>query len=226
MNVRRLIISLCLLALTGCTQLPLATGPESEKFWFIFLETGKKTPDDKALVAQMQRGHIENFKRLFDAQKLFAAGPLRDPSGHKRGIAVVKAPSIEALGTYFEPDVYVRDGYMTLNAVPCVVQKGLATEGIDPNGIEEVRIIQILRRNGAAARQENDTDRAWLQALVEKGTVGAWYTMDRGRVSDILFSRTTDTNALDELFAQHPAAKSGDATVVVWGQWLSKGVLK
>lgn len=226
MNIWRLIVLLCLVALTGCAQAPADTGSKSDYFWFIFLETGKKTPDDKALVAQMQRGHIENFKRLFGEQKLFAAGPLRDPSGHKRGIVVVKATSMETLASYFESDAYVRDGYMTLNAVPCIARKGLATEGIDPNGIEEVQIIQILRRSGSTARPENNIDHAWLQALVEKGTVGAWYTMERGPVAEVLFSRTTDTKALDEILALYPSAKSGDATVAVWAQWLSKGVLK
>ena len=75
MNICRIFISICLPALAACAQTPENRAMKPDNFWFIFLETGKKTPDDKALVAQMQRGHIDNFKRLFDEQKLFAAGP-------------------------------------------------------------------------------------------------------------------------------------------------------
>ncbi len=51
----------------------------AEQQWFIFLETGRPVPEDKAAVAAMQAGHLENFKRLFADGKLFAAGPMRDP---------------------------------------------------------------------------------------------------------------------------------------------------
>jgi len=63
---------LTLAALAGCATPPLA----APRDWFIFLETGRKTPDDRAAVAAMQRGHIDNFKRLFGegpvAEVLFA----------------------------------------------------------------------------------------------------------------------------------------------------------
>ena len=39
---------------------------------------------------------------------------------------------------------------MTLNAMPAIAHKPLESEGIDPRGIEEVRIIQILRASPAA----------------------------------------------------------------------------
>lgn len=226
MNTARLIVSLCVAFLAACAHAPEATIKKSDNFWFIFLESGKKTPDNKALVGQMQRGHIDNFKRLFGEQKLFAAGPLQDPSGLKRGIVVVKAASKDVLTAYFQPDEYVRDGYMTLNAVPCIVHKALATEGIEPTGVEEVRIIQILRSSNTAAGVDPKIGHAFLKSLVSNGTVGAWYSLESGPVAEVLFSRTTDTKMLQDAFAQHPAAKTAGTEVLVWGQWLSKGVLK
>lgn len=94
MNAGRLIISLCLALFAACAHTPESTTMKSDNFWFIFLESGKKTPDDKALVGQMQRGHIDNFKRLFGEQKLFAAGPLQDtfaqyPAGKAGGTNVL-----------------------------------------------------------------------------------------------------------------------------------------
>lgn len=226
MNICRLAAPICIFILAACAHIPEDAESKADSFWFIFLETGKKTPADQVLVGKMQRGHIDNFKRLHSEKKLFAAGPLQDPSTLKRGIVIVKAPTIEVLKTYFQPDEYVREGYMTLNAMPAFAHKALASEGIDTSGVEEVRIIQILRLNPAAETGIANANQAFLQALIDKGTVGAWYRIDSDTLSAVLFSRTTDSKTLEDTFAQYPAAKSGDVSVVVWRQWLSKGVVK
>jgi uncharacterized protein YciI len=220
-------LGLSILALSITTLLCLAQeAMDRRPTWFIFLETGKKTPDDKDAVQKMQTGHIENFKRLFGEKKLLAAGPLSDPSKIKRGIVVVKAVSKEELLTYFQPDDYVREGYMRANAIRCVAHKPLNTEDIDPNGIEEERIVQITRPVEKLTSDQQRATHAFLQALVDKGIVGAWYTLESGDVAEILFCRTTDTKALEALFAECPAVKSSKAAVQIWPQWLSKGVVK
>ena len=82
----------------------------ADDLWFIFLEKGRPTPPDKEAVMAMQRGHIENFKRLSVLGKLFSAGPLADPTAIKRGIVTVRAASRDELMGYFQPDDYVREG--------------------------------------------------------------------------------------------------------------------
>jgi uncharacterized protein YciI len=220
-------IALPVLALTVTAVLALAQeAVDKRPTWFIFLETGKKTPDDKAAVQKMQTGHIENFKRLFGEKKLFAAGPLSDPSKKKRGIVVVKADTKEELLTYFQPDDYVREGYMIANAVRSVVHKPLNTEGIDPNGIQEERIVQITKPTEKLTGEQQRENDAFLQALLDNGTAGAWYTLENGDVAEVLFCRTTNTLALETLFAESPAIKASKARAQIWPQWLSKGVVK
>ncbi len=220
-------VTLPILALAILAALSVAQeAADKRPTWFIFLETGKKTPDDKAAVQKMQAGHIENFKRLFGEKKLFAAGPLSDPSKKKRGIVVVKADSQEELLTYFQPDDYVREGYMIANAVRSVVHKPLNTEGIDPNGIQEERIVQISRPVEKLTGEQQRENHAFIQTLVDKGTVGAWYTLETGDMAEVLFCRTTITTALESVFAQYPATKTSKASVQIWPQWLSKGVVK
>ena len=107
-----------------------------------------------------------------------------------------------------------------------LVHKALSTEGVEPTGVEEVRIIQILRSSNTAAGVDQKTGHAFLKTLVSNGTVGAWYSLESGPVAELLFSKTTDTKMLQDAFAQHPAAKLAGTKVLVWGQWLSKGVLK
>ncbi len=219
-----LLLMVTSLALGGCSSPPVAT-PESPRTWFIFLETGKKTPNDKDAVAAMQRGHIDNFKCLFAEKKLSAAGPLRDPSTLKRGIVIVDAKSREEMASYFQPDEYVREGYMTLNATPAVARRPLNTEGIDPSGVVEGRIILISRPAATPGARTDKATADFLQGLVDKRVAGAWYRLESGPISDILFAATKDTAMLETTFAAHPALVDKSATLSVWGQWLSRGVI-
>ncbi len=227
----RMVLFALIALLAGCAQVVQTTGnmatlASRDGDWFIFLESGKPTPPDKDVVAKMQAGHIANFGRLFAEQKLFAAGPLVDPSGAKRGIVVVRAPNRDALQRYFDADEYVRDGYLTLNARRAVVNKPLNTVGIDPKAIEEVRIILVGRPSLVLDTDTESNAKAFLQQLVDAGVVGAWYTIEDGPVSEILFSRMTDLKRLEETFASHPSAAAMGLSITVWRQWLSKGVVR
>lgn len=200
-----------LAALAACAFWRPAVAAD-DPLWFIFLERGKPTPDDKDRVMAMQRGHIENFKRLFALGKLFSAGPLADPSGFKRGIVTVRANSREELMGYFEPDAYVREGYMTVNAVPAIGRRPHHTEGIDASRVEEIRIVLLPR--------EAPVPPPVLQAMVDKGVFGAWYTLNEGPLADVLFARTTDTAAVEAALASHARG------ALVWRQWISPGVVR
>ena len=215
------------LTLTFITTTALAQEPPDKRpWWFIFLETGRPTPTDKAAVQKMQAGHIENFKRLHGEKKLFAAGPLADPTRKKRGIVVVRAKSKKELLSYFEPDDYLREGYMTANAERCTVHQPLNSEGIDPAGIEEVRIVQITRPEKKPTRKERQANQEFLESVVKQGTAGAWYTFEAGPTAEVLFCRTTNTTMLEGIFAEVPTIKAGKASALIWPQWLSKGVMK
>ena len=225
--MRRIPIALVLASLSLSPRPALAQDVvDPRPTWFIFLETGKKTPDDKEAVARMQKGHIENFVKLHGEKKLFAAGPLADPTKLKRGIVVVKANSPAEYVSYFQPDDYVREGYMTLNAERATAHKALKSEGIDPSGIEEVRIVQVTRPQTSLTETERNADHAYLQALVEKGTAGAWYALEGGSNSHVLFCRTTDTATLTAAFAELPSVKAAKATALIWPQYIGKGVVQ
>ncbi len=194
----------------------------AEQMWFIFLETGRPVPDDKAAVEAMQRGHLDNFKRLFAEGKLFAAGPLRDPSREKRGIVIVKAPNRQILMQYFQPDAYVREGYMTVNAQMATVHQALHHTGIDPDGIEENRIVLLSR----AEPKDKDAVPVFLQRALDDGVIGAWYSLEDGPVGEVLFMRGTDETALRKAMAEYPGLSDQRATMKIWSQWLGKGVLR
>lgn len=221
-----LTLALTLLGLTVATRpAPALDAPDTRATWFIFLETGKKTPDDKEAVLKMQKGHIANFEKLHGEKKLFAAGPLADPSRTKRGIVVVKANTREEYTAYFAADDYVREGYMTLNAEKATVHRALRSEGIDPSGIEEVRIVQITRPTAPATPAETGADHAYLRDLLDRGVVGAWYTLEGGSVAEVLFCRSTDTAQLETAFASLPSVRAAKSRALIWPQYIGKGVV-
>lgn len=199
-----------------------ATKAGEAQQWFLFLETGRPVPEDKAAVEAMQRGHLDNFKKLFADGKLFAAGPLRDPSRTKRGIVVVQAPSREVLMGYFQPDAYVREGYMTVEAQPATAHQPLNHTGIDPNGIEENRIVLLSR----AEAKDKDAVPVFLKRALDEGAIGAWYSLEDGPIGEVVFSRGTDETALRKTLAEYPGLSDQRATMKIWPQWLGKGVLR
>jgi len=190
--------------------LPLRAADTPRRDWFIFLERGKPAPADKVEVQRMMDLHLGNFMRLFNDGTLDAAGPMRDPSGLKRGIVVVKASSREELMGYFQPDEFVREGFMTVNAAPARALKALHRD-IDPNaGIEEARIAMLPRSAGVPEGR--------VRALLDSGGFGAGYALDEGEFAYVLFALTTDTAALDKLLEGTNAQ--------VWPQYIGKGVLR
>ena len=202
-----------------------APTPVPGRDWFVFLERGLPTPPDKERVTAMQKGHIENFGRLFAAGKLFAAGPMRDPSQLKRGIVVVRAPDLDTLRRYFDEDEYVALGHMTLNAQPCVVRKALNTTGLNLQKIVENRIVMLSGAAALAAEERRRLD-ARLQALVEAGTLGAWYAMEAGPIDHILFSAGKDEAPLQAALATLPGRADERLQAAVWGQWFAEGVVR
>ena len=220
-----LVLAACASAPGGPNDARESAAVRGSDMWFVFLELGKPSPADRSLMDAMQRGHIANFQRLFGEKKLIAAGPLTDPAGTKRGIVVVRAEERRTLNDYFKGDEFVREGYLKLEAIPCVANKPLSTEGIDTSGVEEVRIVQLMRGAASLTAAEAAAQRSALKGLVDRGLFGAWYTMDNGPVAEILFSRNKDEKALQTALASLPAVKGG-APVVVWEQWFAKGVLK
>ena len=203
-----------------------ARAATESRLWFIFLEAGQPTPADPAAVAAMQRGHLDNFKRLFAQGVLLAAGPLLDPGRRQRGIVVVRAATRDELLAHFAPDAYVRDGYLRVNAVPTEVRRALNTEGIDPEGIEELRIVQLGRGATPADGATDAARQALLQGLLDQGVFGAWYTLAEGPVAHVLFAPGTDSAALEATLAPYPGLGSDGVSLAVWRQWLGKGVLR
>ena len=135
---------------------------------------------------------------------------------------MAKAPNRQILLSYFEPDQYVREGYMVVNAQPATVHQALNHTGIDPDSIEENRIVLFSR----AEEKDRDAVPIFLQRALDEGVIGAWYSLQDGPIGEVVFSRGTDETALRKTMAEYPGLRDQRVTMKIWGQWLGKGVLR
>lgn len=203
----------------------------SQRLWWIFLESGDRKATAEDNVQAMQMKHIENFQLLHGEKKLFAAGPMQDPSGKKRGVVLVTAEKRENLPELFTRDPYVTDGFMKLNAAPCTPILPLKSEGIDPEGIEEVACILIKKTDKYTALPAVE---AWtkqqaltrsLMGIVKPAQIGGWYLLEGGDVWQILYSRELNHEVLKTQLDAISEVKDGYAEVALWKQWFGKGVV-
>lgn len=142
LSMRRL-LWLPLLALAAMA-VPQAA-PKAPKLVFVFLTKGDvKAPADQAEREAMQKAHLGNFGKQFEAKKLIAAGPVQDPTQMRRGIVILTVDEEKEVPTLFKEDPFVRNGIMKIDAGLWHADRaGIHEDKIDPNGLEENRIVVL-----------------------------------------------------------------------------------
>jgi len=82
-----------------------------------FLKVGPNRNQDSTTAAEIQKGHMNNIKRLATAGKLILAGPFED-DGEFRGIFIFNTPSLEEAKTLTESDPAVQSGRLVMELHP------------------------------------------------------------------------------------------------------------
>ena len=199
--------------------------------YFIFLVTGKNPP--KATPEEIQKyqaAHIDNFKRLFGERKLITAGPCADPEKTKRGIVILTVKNEKEILECFKPDPYVEKGFMEVQAIKMKVEFGsINTSGIDPNGIEENRIVLFRRDPLAKGALPTKLDKASLEYLNSSGAAAGlsfYATMARTAPIDaVALFKGKDDAKIQAWVDQSPWIRNGVVKATKFPQYLSKGVL-
>lgn len=198
----------------------------------MFLVTGKNAPTaTPEEIGQYQTAHLQNFKRLFEEGKLATAGPMADPDKSKRGIVVLSVEKKSMIPGLFASDPYIAKGFMEVEALPMKVEFGkINTSSIDPNGIEENRIVVFTA--GAVNPDTASTRSAKIRHLehVRNGgkKAGLAFYASLSASPDMravaLFKGKND-KAISDWLKKDPLIKSGVLKATKMRQWLSKGVL-
>src|SRR5262245_47992568 len=175
---------------------------DATMYW-IFLTTGKTTQGtERSEIEKMQAAHLANFGRLHKEGKLFTAGPMADPQKKMRGIVVVTAPDLKSLTELFEPDPYVKQGFMTIDAIKMQIAVGAFHGNIDPNTLAEYRL--VLLEKSTADGKEIDAEAqsknlGYCNSIhdAERMCFAAWLSEDKLSRRGILIFRKLEDAALD-----------------------------
>ena len=135
-----IILSLVLVALTSCDQIPKSKKEVTEKtaeitydsllaqqlgaddygmrqYVMAFLKSGPNRSQDSAEAAQLQRAHLDNIGRLAEEGKLSLAGPFLD-GGELRGIYIFNVSGIEEAKKLTETDPAIQQGRLVMELHP------------------------------------------------------------------------------------------------------------
>jgi uncharacterized protein YciI len=82
-------------------------------FVVAFLKKGPVRDQDSITVSKIQRGHLDNIKRLSDSGKLLLAGPFLE-NDELRGIFIFNVSTLEAAKTLTETDPAIKSGRLEM----------------------------------------------------------------------------------------------------------------
>lgn len=79
------------------------------RYVMVMLKAGERRDQDAETVAELQRGHMANMRRLSESGHLVLAGPFID-GGERRGVFVFAVDSVEAAKELTASDPAIRAG--------------------------------------------------------------------------------------------------------------------
>lgn len=211
----------------------LAPKAEMSPTFFIFLVSGKNPPKaTQEEIQNYQMAHIENFKKLFGEQKLMTAGPCADPDKTKRGIVILSVKQKSEIADLFKPDPYVSKGFLMVNAMKLTPEFGkINTSDIDPNGIEENRIVVFsagaVNADSASARANRLKHLDHIRTAGPKAGLAFYGSLgDSPDLRAVALFKGKNDEAISAWIKKDPLVKNGTLKAIKFPQWLSKGVLK
>lgn len=81
-----------------------------KSFFLVILTSGDNKTDDKSLIGESFRGHLENINRLVEEGKIIVAGPLGKNDNNYRGIFILdKIGSIEEAEELLKTDPAIKN---------------------------------------------------------------------------------------------------------------------
>ncbi len=85
-----------------------------KSFYFVVLKTGTNKGDNKELMNEAFKGHMENINRLVKEEKLIVAGPFGKNADNYRGLFIINNIDNEAdVKTILETDPAIKSAYLS-----------------------------------------------------------------------------------------------------------------
>ncbi len=179
-----------------------------EARWFVFLVNADgPRPKEAAALEAMQKAHIGNFEQRYAEGKLVAAGPVNDPTKHRRGIVVLSVKTRKEALDCFATDPYIQNRIMRVEAHKWIEPpKGFGKA--DANKMAEYRVVRItLGPKGPFPTLP--------------GGVGGRFA---GEKTGVILTASTDDAAIRRALDASPAIRAGGSYDVL-PLWMAAGTL-
>jgi uncharacterized protein YciI len=205
--------------------------PQEAAVYWVFLTSGKSIQGtDRTEIESMQAAHLANFRRLHNEGKLYTAGPMADPHNKMRGIVVVTAPDLKSLPELFEPDPFLKHGYMTIDAIKMEIAVGKFQRNVDPKALAEYRLVLLEKSTpdghevDAGAQSKN---LEYCQSIhdAERLCFAGWLSEDKSSRRGILIFRKLDDGLLKSLVDELPAVKSKTWKATTFPLYMTEGIV-
>jgi uncharacterized protein YciI len=82
------------------------------------LKAGPNRPEDPEVAKQLQRGHMDNIKRMAEAGQLVLAGPFAANEQNLKGIYIFNVTTVEEARTLTETDPAIQAGSLVMELIP------------------------------------------------------------------------------------------------------------
>lgn len=198
--------------------------------FFVFLTTGKSTADvEKAEIEKKQQAHLDNFKKLFEQKKLFAAGPLADPERKLRGIVGLRAADRKQLDEMFQADPYVTEGFLKVEAYPVAGQLGEFRREFSTTEMEEFQLV-VVRANPDAPQESGEMAAATHQYLTsimtaDKLRSALRFADNDEKVVGVLVLKKQAAGETEKMLDQFGMIKAGHWKATILPLYMSQGIL-
>lgn len=226
----RFLLLLCCSWLAVVGQTAWGQASTDAKNFFVLLTTGKSTAGvERTEIERMQAEHLANFGKLFEQEKLFAAGPLGDPERKLRGIVGLKAADKEQMTDYFQADPYITAEYLKVEAYPVAQMMGEFRREFSLTEMEEfqfviVRSVPDSPAESPAAAQATHEQLTQLHTP-EKLRCALRFEDNPEKVIGVMIFKKQAEGELEKAVGQIEMIKAGHWKASIMPLYMSQGIL-
>jgi uncharacterized protein YciI len=201
--------------------------------YWIFLTSGQPSSEfSREEIEVMQARHLANFRRLHSLDRLAAAGPLGDPQRQLRGMVYATAENLDQLKQFFEPDPFVANRLLQVEALPIADQIGNFNAAFSIGAMEsfDCVVFQWVDEDQAIGGSQAARD-SWQQ-------LQDWYRPDLLRLAarftaapppvkyaGVAVFKQQDRAELEARLQQLPVVREGQIRFTVMPLYMSQGIL-
>lgn len=100
---------------------------EMKQYYMVFLTKGPNRNQDSTTAAAIQKDHLDNINRLYEAKKINVAGPFLD-DGNLRGIFIFNVETEKEVIELLQTDPAITSGRLSYEIHPWMTAKGVCFE--------------------------------------------------------------------------------------------------